>query len=73
MFEIWIILGAVLVGLIGGYIIKRWMDNLTPIQKYVKMADKAKKFDREAWEKFEKDIYTKHKDREKKGLTSILW
>jgi len=73
MFETWVIVGAIVGGGVGGFFIKRWMRKLTPIQKYAKMADKAKLHDKAAWEQFEKDIYKKHKEKENKGLTSILW
>ena len=68
-----IFMGAIVSGIVGGIWVKHWMMHLTPTQKYVKMAAKAKKHDKAAWEAFEKTIYKNRREAEKKGLTSIVW
>ena len=58
-FDLALMLGTIPVGICVGFLVKHWMKKLTPMQKYVKMADKARKNDRANWEAFEKQMVKK--------------
>lgn len=51
---------AIVAGISIGVAVKWSFDRLTPIDKYVKMAAKARKYDAKAWHVFEKEMAKKH-------------